>query len=1288
MKKAFKTKIAIVCFALVLGICLSVASLLPVFAQTENSSVLTTTAVKDTYMHGGASSQYGLNFGASTQLRSGYNIRTALQFDVKSVLTQLGNKAVNSIDVVLWVDSSALTPDFTTKALNVSVQKAEIADSNAWVEGTGGNSGEAAADANVDGLTWSNKKFTSTTGIKQTVTYDYDEQSGELRIHLPTSVLSAATVTDYGNAEAQNNFISILITDSKFNAYSKEYNDGEKAPRLEVTPGAEIVYNTVSFSAGDTGTVTASVGGTAIESGDAVQQGKTVVFAFTPSDGYEAESVTLNGEDVTTSIANGKLSVAVSQDITLAVTFKVRQIPNYTITVADNENCTVALSVGGEPIASGASLPEGTVIGIRVTVDEGYKIMSVKANGEDVQGAEGDYTLTLAADTTLEVAISSGVKYTVAWNDNIEHGSVSVLSGVMELFNGQEIDENSTIVFKFHADLGYKPQLTINGQAQTVEANKCSVELTENIQAEVTFAEADLEVYEYGAIRDTTLIKDASYSCDGEAQIIRAGNNGAVNSYLQFDVSSFIATGLTADTLELVVHVDHIDPKTGSDVANTLANIGIRVLNKPINGWEEVQQDKSADSTQWNLLAAAKGSDLSVTNARYDEATGLLYIPLNASWLSSANYVETSGENAGYINFRFCVRNNNGNIYYYSKEGAAADSSRTAPYLVVNRAYETSASSANSQMGSAQSSARIVKAGDGVTFTVTVNSGYALYEVTLNGTNITNEMTKEGNVYTYTVSNVQESQNLIAQFTDAKVYTVTIADVPDGGSVSVDTLNVIEGGSVEFTITPMEDFTIAQALLNGQDVLSQIVGGKLSVTNVTEDLHLVVTFQTSRARYTLSVSGNDGGLVYIGSDEDQTSFTDWASEWEKGGQLKVTILPLPGYVVKGITVNGRAEVLQGYVYVVDKVSVTENLTLVAEFEAISYTTDSTVFQPVADTGLDSGEKDVCLGGNVKAGVKSTTKQWRLYALEFDISKITNFSEVLLKIYTGTSANFGSYKLGLYAFSGMTLDETSVTWNGLNMDNIIISDSTKTVHSMKVGTKVATLDPTDVQRQSWTVFDITKYIMYAKMCGIDHVTFVVLNEEIGYTGSSTIEYETRESMTLYDGILNRPYILVTKTQEGDDKPIIKQEIDVTVSGDSSVKLNGEATNKITVDKFATVEVDLNGITNKAVDKVLVNGEEVEIVDGKVYLNGYDVNVNIQVITLPWHYIDIECDSHVTVKEDTLKVAEGTTAEIVFVVEKGYKVTVTVGGVAYVPQNNTIIIEDIDGDTKIVITSEQL
>ena len=53
-----------------------------------------------------------------------------------------------------------------------------------------------------------------------------------------------------------------------------------------------------------------------------------------------------------------------------------------------------------------------------------------------------------------------------------------------------------------------------------------------------------------------------------------------------------------------------------------------------------------------------------------------------------------------------------------------------------------------------------------------------------------------------------------------------------------------------------------------------------------------------------------------------------------------------------------------------------------------------------------------------------------------------------------------------------------------------------------------------------------------------------------------------------------------------------------------------------------------------------------------------------------------------------VAEGTTAEIVFVVEKGYKVTVTVGGVAYVPQNNTIIIEDIDGDTKIVITSEQL
>ena len=922
-----------------------------------------------------------------------------------------------------------------------------------------------------------------------------------------------------------------------------------------------------------------------------------------------------------------------------------------------------------------------------MTVDEGYKILAVKANGEDVQGAEGDYTLTLAADTTLEVVISSGVKYAVSWNDNIAHGSVSVLAGVMELFNGQEIDENVTIVFKFNADLGYKPQIKINGQSMDIEANKCSVELTENIQAEVSFVETDLEAYEYGVVRDTTLTKASSYSCDGEAQIIRAGNNGAVNSYLQFDVSGWLATGQTANTLELVIHVDHIVPKTGSDVANTLANIGIRVLNKAINGWEEVQQDKSSDSTQWDYFASATGSDLNVTNARYDEATGLLYIPLNASWLSSANYVETSGENAGYINFGFCVLNNNGNFYYYSKEGAAADSSKIAPYLVVNRAYETSAASANSEMGSAESSTRVVKAGDSVTFTVTVNTGYALYEVMLNGVNITNEMTKTGNVYTYTVNNVQEAQNLTASFTDATVYTVTFGEIADGGSISVDAPNVIEGGSVEFTITPMEDFTIASALLNGTDVLSEIVEGKLSVTNVTENLHLVVTFQSSRARYALSVSGNDGGLVYIGSDESQTSFVDWASEWEKGGQLKVTILPLPGYVVKGITVNGRPEVLQGYVYVIDKQSVTENITLVAEFAEISYTEDSTVFQPVADSALDSGTKDICLGDAVKAGVKSTTKQWRVYALEFDISKITNFSEVLLKIYTGTSANFGSYKLGLYAFSGMTLDEASVTWNSLNMDNIIISDSTKTIHTTKVGTKVASLDPSDVQRQTWTVFDITAYIMYAKLCGIDHVTFVVLNEEIGYTGSSTIEYETRESMTLYDGILNRPHILVTKTQEGEENPVIKQEINVTVSGDSSVKLNGKNASKITVDKYATVEVDLNGI-NKAVDKVLVNGEEAEIVDGKVYINGYDVNVNIEVVTLPWHYIDIEKDSHVTVQEDSLKVAESTSVEIAFVVEKGYKVTVTVGGVAYVPQNNTIIIEDIDGDVDIVITSEEL
>lgn len=1288
MERTFKTKIALVCFALVLCLCLSAVLLIPVLTQAEEANVLTATAVKDTYLNGNKSS-VGLNYGASTQLRSASNLRTYVQFDVKDIFAELGNKAVSNVDLVLQLDSSSLTPDFTN-SLVVSVEKAELTDSNSWVEGAGDNSGIAAEDANIDGLTWTNKKFTTSSAIKQTVTHDYNSESGELRIHLPASVLSSATVTNYGDAAAENNYITFLIYNPKFNAYSKEYNDGEKAPRLEVVPGAEIVYNTINFSAGDNGTVTVTVNGGEIESGDSVQQGKTVVFAITADEGYQADAVILNGQDVTSQLTNGKLSVTVSEDITLSATFKVRQIPNYTITVAEIENASVVLTVGGETIESGASLPEGTAIGISVTADEGYKIMSVKANGEPVQGAEGDYTLTLTADTTLEVVISSGVKYTVSWNDGIQHGSVSVLVGVMELFNGQEIDENETVVFKFNADLGYKPQITINGQSAVIEANKCSVEITQNIQAEISFAEAELENYEYGVVRDTTLIKAAQYSCDGEAQIIRAGNNGAVNSYLQFDVSDWLATGQTATTLELVIHVNNIVPKTGSDIANTLANIGIRVLNKSVNGWQEVQQDKSDDTTQWNLLAPVTGTDLNVTNARYDEESGLLYIPLNANWLSSANYVETTGEYAGHINFRFCVRNSNGNIYYYSKEGAAADSTKTAPYLVINRAYETSATSQNAEMGSADSNARIVKAGDNVTFTVTVNQGYALYSVTLNGINITNEMTKQGNVYTYTVKDVQQAQTLVAQFTDAKVYAVTYDEVVDGGSISVDSPNVIEGGSVEFTITAMQDFTIASAMLNGQDVLSQIVDGKLIVTNVTEDIRLVVTFQSSRPRYTLTVSGNDGGLVYIGTDQTQTSFTDWASEWEKGGDLKVTILPLPGYTVKGITVNGGAAVLQGFVYVVKKQDVTENITLVAQFEEISYTNDSIVFEPIADTGLigNDGEKDVCVGTNTTAGVKSTQKQWRVYALEFDISKITNFSEVLLKLYTNVSANFGSYKLGLYAFTGMTLDEATSSWNSLNMDNIVISDSSKTIHTMKIGTKVATLEPQDVQRQSWTVFDITNYIIYAKMCGIDHVTFVVLNEEIANTGSSTIAYETRESMTLFDGTLNRPYILVTKSQGGDDKPVVKQEIDVTLTGDSAIKLNGENTNKLTVDKYTPVEVDLTGITNKAIDKVLVNGEEVEIVDGKVYLNGYDVNIKIEVITLPWYYLDIETDEHVTVEKDSLKVAEGTTTEIRFVVEKGYKVTVTVGGVAYVPQNNAIIIEDIDDHTEIVITSEKL
>ena len=140
-----------------------------------------------------------------------------------------------------------------------------------------------------------------------------------------------------------------------------------------------------------------------------------------------------------------------------------------------------------------------------------------------------------------------------------------------------------------------------------------------------------------------------------------------------------------------------------------------------------------------------------------------------------------------------------------------------------------------------------VEHGGSVTVTVTPDEGYTVDSVrTADGTLLTPN--EDG---TYTLANVTEDQTITVTF-QQQTYTVTAKVNGTGGKVSVSSEKVEHGGSVTVTVTPEEGYTVGSVQDNGADVTKQVENNTYTLTNVTADHDITVTFQklTSRTVFT------------------------------------------------------------------------------------------------------------------------------------------------------------------------------------------------------------------------------------------------------------------------------------------------------------------------------------------------------------------------------------------------------------------------------------------------------
>ena len=236
---------------------------------------------------------------------------------------------------------------------------------------------------------------------------------------------------------------------------------------------------TVTFSAGANGSLSATVDGTPINSGDAVALGKNVVFTATPNAGYGVAEWTLNGNPIVGNTSNNYTITNIQAGSNVTVSFGAL----YTVNFSAGANGSIAATVDGSPITSGASVLEGKDVVFTATPNAGYRVAQWTLNSTPISGnTSNNYTLTnLQANANVVVTFEAIPTYTVTFSAG-SNGSIAATVDGSPITSGASVLEGKNVVFTATPNADFRvAEWTLNGNV--VSGNNTNNFTIENLQA-------------------------------------------------------------------------------------------------------------------------------------------------------------------------------------------------------------------------------------------------------------------------------------------------------------------------------------------------------------------------------------------------------------------------------------------------------------------------------------------------------------------------------------------------------------------------------------------------------------------------------------------------------------------------------------------------------------------------------------------------------------------------------------------------------------------------------------
>ena len=232
-----------------------------------------------------------------------------------------------------------------------------------------------------------------------------------------------------------------------------------------------------------------------------------------------------------------------------------------------------------------------------------------------------------------------------------------------------------------------------------------------------------------------------------------------------------------------------------------------------------------------------------------------------------------------------------------------------------------------------------VDEGASATVTFSPDGGNRIASVKLNGTDITSSVVNNK----YTISNIKANTTLAVTFEAIPVTTHTFSITASGSGTATynstavrgktQSFTVNDGASATVTFTPDTGYRIASVEVNGTDVTSKVSSNKYTISNITANTTLAVTFEAiPPTTYTLSITSSGNG--YVAYDGNTVRGKTASFSIVEGTNAILKFSADEGNRLKSVKVNGQnvTSTIVNNQYTVSNVKA--NTTIEVVFEAI------------------------------------------------------------------------------------------------------------------------------------------------------------------------------------------------------------------------------------------------------------------------------------------------------------------------------------------------------------------